>query len=138
MTKQLSIDVTDKQYDLMKRIAKSCDRKLDDLIRLVFAEGLIYYWCEDRFCFKKTDDEFTEEERKQLAKNKEIEEELDKEHKNPNQLSKEEQEKLGFKYICEFHYGGGFGPHDDDDETPNLCYVLNKEIKQALLDQEEN
>ncbi len=42
MTKQLSIDVTDKQYDLMKRIAKSCDRKLDDLIRLVFAEGLIY------------------------------------------------------------------------------------------------
>ena len=137
MTKQLSIDVTDKQYDLIKRIAKANDRRLDDLLRLLFTEGLIYYFGEDRFCFDKTNDEFTEEERKQLAKNKEVEKELDKENKNPNQLSKKEQEKLGFKYICEFHYGGGFGPHDDGDDIPNLCDVLSKEIRQPLLDQEE-
>jgi len=135
MTKQLSIDVTDKQYDLIKRIANECDRKLDDLIRLVFAEGLTYYWCEDRFCFKKKDDEYTEEERKQLAKNEEIKKKLDKENKNVNQLSNEEKQKLGFKYVDDRHHGGGYSGHDDQ---PDLCDVLSEEIKQTLLDQEED
>jgi hypothetical protein len=135
MTKQLSIDVTDKQYDLMKRIARANDRRLEDLLRLVLAEGFEYYWSEDSFSFKKNDDEFTEEDRKQLAKNDEIKKKLAEEGKYVHQLSNEEEEKLGYKNVCEWHRGGGYR---DEDLSPNICYVLSEAIKEALYDQEEN
>ena len=135
MTKQLSIDVTDKQYDLIRRIAKANDRRVDDLLRLLLAEGFEDYWCEDSFAFKKNDDEFTEEERKQIAKNDEIEKKLEKEGKCICQLSNEEKEKLGYKNICEWHRGGGYR---DEDLSPNICYVLSEAIKEALYDQEGN
>ena len=60
---------------------------------------------------------------------------LDKENKNVNQLSNEEKQKLGFKYVDDRHHGGGYSGHDDQ---PDLCDVLSEEIKQTLLDQEEN
>ena len=59
MTKKLTIEVTDKQHDLLRRIAISDRYKLNDLIRLVFARGLEFQWCEDYLSFKKKDDEFT-------------------------------------------------------------------------------
>ena len=36
MTKKLTIEVTDKQHDLLRRIAISDRYKLNDLIRLVY------------------------------------------------------------------------------------------------------
>ena len=69
MSKKLTIEVTDKQYDYFKRIANAVDRKLDDLVRLIFCTGLDFHWSENYFQFKKRDDEFTKEEKKQIAKN---------------------------------------------------------------------
>ena len=44
MSKELKIKVTDKQYDLLRRIAISDRYKLNDLICLIFARGLILWY----------------------------------------------------------------------------------------------
>ena len=51
MSKELTIEVTDKQYDYFKRIARAEDRKLNDLIRLIFCTGLDFHWSESYFSF---------------------------------------------------------------------------------------
>ena len=40
MSKQLTIKVTDKQYDLLRRIAINDNRKLNDFIRLIKENNL--------------------------------------------------------------------------------------------------
>ena len=131
MSKQLTIEVTDKQYDFFKRIANEDNRKLNDLIRLVFITGIDFHWSEDYFSFKKRDDEFTPEEQDQLVKNAKILKQLEKEDKQFFQLSDEERKKLGYKSVEDYHKGGGY----EDDET-NLCRLLSKELKAVLIDQE--
>ena len=133
MSKQLIIEVTDKQYDLFKRIALEDNRKLNDLIRLVFITGIDFHWSEDYFSFKKRDDEFTPEEQDQLVKNAKILKQLEKEDKQFFQLSDEERKKLGYKSVEDYHKGGGY----EDSET-NLCRLLSKELKAVLIDQEIN
>ncbi len=132
----ISIPLTDKQHDLFRRIAKADRRKLDDLYRLIFACGLEFYWCEDTFSFKKRDDELTNEERKQIAKNKEIKKGLRKtEGKELYELSDEEEKKLGYKEVYIYHRGGGYS---FNEKHPNLCHVLSEEIREPLLDKEED
>ena len=133
MSKQLTIEVTDKQYDLFKRIALEDNRKLNDLVRLVFITGMDFHWSEDYFSFKKRDDEFTPEEQDQLVKNAKILKQLEKEDKQFFQLSDEERKKLGYKSVEDYHKGGGY----EDAET-NLCRLLSKELKEVLIDQEVN
>ena len=129
--KLLTIEVTNEQYDLFKRIALEDNRKLNDLIRLVFITGIDFHWSEDYFSFKKRDDEFTQEEKKQLSKNKKILEQLEKEEKPFYQLSDEEKDKLGYKAVEEWHRGGGY-----QDSKTNLCSLLSEELKAVLLDKE--
>ena len=133
MSKQLTIEVTDKQYDFFKRIANEDNRKLNDLIRLVFITGIDFHWSEDYFSFKKRDDEFTPEEQDQLVKNAKILKQLEKEDKQFFQLSDEERKKLGYKSVEDYHKGGGY----EDAET-NLCRLLSKQLREVLLDQEVN
>jgi len=133
MSKQLTIEVTDKQYDLFKRIALEDNRKLNDLIRLVFITGIDFHWSENYFSFKKRDDEFTPEEKKQITKNEKIFKQLEKEDKPFYQLSDEEKEKLGYKSVEEWHRGGGY-----EDSKTNLCSLLSEELKAVLLDQQVN
>ena len=130
MSKQLTIKVTDKQYDLLRRIAISDRYKLNDLIRLVFARGLEFQWCEDYLSFKKKDDEFTPEEKEQLAKNKQIEEDLAKEGKRIFQLTKEEEDKLGYKRVSESHFVGGYGDKDD------VAHLIAEQLREPLFDDE--
>jgi len=134
MSKKLTIEVTDKQYDFFKRIALEDNRKLNDLIRLVFITGIDFHWSEDYFSFKKRDDEFTPKEQDQLVKNAKILKQLEKEDKKFFQLSDEEREKLGYKSVEDYHKGGGY-----EDKKTNLCCLLSKQLKETLVDiQEEN
>ena len=127
----ITIPLTDRQHDLFRRIAKADRRKLNDLYRLIFACGLEFYWCEDTFSFKKRDDELTDEERKQIAKNDQIEKDLRKEGKRLYSLSDEEEEKLGYKSVDTYHRGGGYSANGE-----NLCSILSDEIRAPLLDKE--
>ena len=93
--KKLSIDVTEKQYYLLSRIAKSDDRRLQDLLYLIFGMGLSIYFCERSVYISKEENEFTEEEKKQKAINEKLIKDTEKFH----YLSEEEQKKLGFKEV---------------------------------------
>ena len=132
MSKQLTIEVTDKQYDYFKRIARSEDRKLNDLIRLIFCTGLDFHWSESYFSIEKKDDEYTSEEKKQMAKNEKIKKKLEKQGKRIYQLSHEEEIELGYKSVHEWFQGGGY------DKENNFVDVLSKGLKEVLIDQEED
>tara|TARA_R100001224_G_scaffold110885_1_gene90032 strand:- start:349 stop:840 length:492 start_codon:yes stop_codon:yes gene_type:complete len=93
--KKLSIDVTEKQYYLLSRIAKSDDRRLQDLLYLIFGMGLSIYFCERSVYISKDDNEFTEEEKKQKALNEKLIKDTEKFH----YLSEEKQKDLGFKQV---------------------------------------
>lgn len=126
----ITIPLTDKQYDLFRRIAKADRRKLEDIYRLVFARGLEFYWCEDYFHFKKKDDEFTPEEKKQLARNKEVQKELKEKGKRLYQLSKEEETELGYKRVDDYHFVGGYGDEGD------VAHLIAEQLREPLLDEE--
>ena len=128
MSKQLTIKVTDKQYDLLRRIAISDRYKLDDLIRLIFARGLEFQWCEEEVSFKKRDDEYTPEEQDQILKNKKIEEELKKEGKTIWDISNEDERRTGYKRVAEYHCVGGYGD--------NLNHSIADQLRKPLLDKE--
>ena len=132
MSKQLTIEVTDKQYDYFKRIARSEDRKLNDIIRLIFCTGLDFHWSESHFSIKKRDDEYTSEEQDQIVKNEKIRKELEKQGRMIYQLSDEEEVKLGYKTVSEWFEGGGYGSDN------NFVDVLTKGLKEVLVDQEED
>ena len=91
----LKIPVTKKQFYLLERIAKNDDRRLEDLVNLVFSTGLEVYFCERGICFNKDQDELTESEKKQLK----INEKLKNENENFWSLEDDEQKKLGYKKV---------------------------------------
>ena len=128
MSKQLTIKVTDKQYDLLRRIAISDRYKLNDLICLIFARGLEFQWCEEDITFKKRDDEYTPEEQDQILKNKQMEKELEEEGKTIWDISHEERKKKGYKSISEYHRVGGYGD--------SLNHLIADQLRNPLLDKE--
>jgi len=132
MSKQLTIKVTDKQYDYFKRIAIEDNRKLNDLVRLIFCTGCHFHWAESHFSIKKRDDEYTPEEQNQIVKNEKIRKELEKKGRWIYQLSNEEEVELGYKTVSEWFEGGGYGSDN------NFVDVLTKGLKEVLVDQEDN
>jgi len=126
----ITIPLTDKQHDLFRRIAKAERRKLEAIYRLVFARGLEFEWCEDHFSFKKKEDEFTPEEKKQLVRNKEVQKELKKKGKRLYELSTEEEIELGYKRVDEYHFVGGYGDEGD------VAHLIAEQIRQPLYDEE--
>jgi len=121
--KKLSIDVTEKQYYLLSRIAKSDDRRLQDLLYLIFSLGLSIYFCERSVYISKDDDEFTEDEKKQKALN----EKLIKNTKRFHHLSEKEQKNLGFKQV-----ELGYSNYNRDND---FIEKLANEIKENALKQ---
>ena len=119
----LKIPVTKKQLYLLERIAKNDDRRLEDLVNLVFSTGLEIYFCERGICVSKNDDEYTENEIKQKALN----EKLLKDNTKFHYQTKEEQEALGYKYI-----NSTFDNYNRDND---FIQKLADEIKENALRQ---
>ena len=129
--KNLSLPLTDKQYDLFSRIAKYEDRKVTDLFRLIVSEGLNYYWSERSILLDKKPDEFSEEDKKQKIKNEKIEKDLEKENKKWHQLTTEELKKIGYKRIEDQWRGGGYTSGGADD----VIEKLSNEIKRPCWEE---
>ena len=123
--KKLSIDVTEKQYYLLSRIAKSDDRRLQDLLYLIFSQGLSSYFCERSIYIDKDENEFTNEEKEQIKKNKEI---IESNFKFWH-LQDDDQKKLGYKKI-EQAYSNCYNQEEKD-----FIEKLADEIKQNALKQ---
>ena len=119
----LKIPVTKKQLSLLKRIAKADDRRLEDLINLVFSCGLSVYFCERSICICKNEDEYTDEEIKQKSFN----DKLLKDNPKFHYLSPEEQKAQGFKYVD--------STLDNYNRDDDFIEKLSDEIKENALKQ---
>ena len=106
--KNLTIKVSDKDYDLLQRIADATDRRLSDLSHLIYGMGLRLYFCETLVSVEMQDDEMPQEKRDQLAKNAELEKQ-----DGWFRLSYEEREKQGFKHVCTHIHNGDNQPGGD-------------------------
>ena len=130
----LKIPVTQKQLSLLKRIAKSDDRRFDDMLNLIFSCGLSIYFCERVMYISKEEEDFTKEELKQKALNNK----LIKENKKFHTLSNKEQAKLGFKQV-ELGYSNY---NRENDFIEKLAEEIKnnalQQIKQDYKEIEEN
>ena len=91
--KKLSLPLTNHQYKLLERLAKAENRKLNDYLYLVFAEGLRFLHDEHNVYVKKLETEYTKEETDRIAKNAELEK-----TEGWNGLSHEEKKAKGWDY----------------------------------------
>jgi len=119
----LKIPLTKKQLSLLKRIAKADDRRLEDLINLIFSCGLSYYFCERSICVSKNKDEFTKEEIKQKALN----DKLLKDNPKFYHQSDKEQKAQGYKYVD--------NTYDNYNRDDDFIEKLADEIKENALKQ---
>ena len=94
--KKLIIELTDKQHCLLTRIAKGDKRKVTDLVYLALSRGFEYMYCETPLHIDKVESDYTDEEKKQIAKNKKLEA-----TKGWDDLTYSEKEKRGHAYVCQ-------------------------------------
>jgi len=102
----LEIPLNDKDLDFLQRIAQADDRRINDFLYLLLAEGLQFYFSEKSISVKKNASDYTAEEKSQKAKNKELE----KSTENWETLSYESKQKLGYKLIDDYFYRDSEGP----------------------------
>ena len=130
MTKEITIKVSDKDYDLIQRIAKQEKRKLSDFSYLLFAEGLKFFFCEEHICFRKHDDELTEEEHKQIKINDEL-----RKQEGFYDLDFTEKVAQGFKQVKEW-WENHFYNQETKEYEDNLIEPLVKRLENYALEED--
>ena len=71
--KQFQINLSDKDYSLLNRIAKSEGRRLTDLTYLLLGKGLEIFFCETIVYVEKDADDYSAKDLAQMKKNAELE-----------------------------------------------------------------
>jgi len=71
--RKLEINLSDKDYSLLNRIAKSEGRRLSDLTYLLVGKGLDLFFCETLVHIDKEPDEYSSKDLEQMKKNAELE-----------------------------------------------------------------
>ena len=123
MTETVELKLTDKQFDLLSRIAAEDKRRLGDLFYLLFGEGLKYFYMETGLSIEKKPNEYSKEDKHQLAKNKHLEA-----TDGWNSLDYTERQAKGYKHICS--YMGTF------DEGETFIDKLSKDITNNAFKEE--
>ena len=125
--KNITISLSDKDHAEFLAIAKEEKRKPSELAVLLFAEGLDVFFCEDMVSIEKTQDEYTDEENAQKAKNDEL-----VKTEGWYQLSCKEREEKGF-----IHVSGYRSNHQYDKKTDSysdqLIEPLANSIRETVL-----
>lgn len=121
--KKLIIELTDKQHCLLTRIAKGDKRKVSDLLYLALAEGFRFMYCETPLHIDKAESDYTEKEKKQIAKNKKLEA-----TKGWKDLTFTEKQKRGFEHVCSVlcNYPS------EDDFLPGFAESLERNAIEGL------
>ena len=132
MTKEITIKVSDKDYDLIQRIAKEERRRLSDFAQLVFAEGLEYFFTEQVICFKKHDDELTEEEHKQIKINDNL-----RKQDGWYDLDYKDKVKQGYKQVFEW-WENHFFNQETKEYDDTLIKPLSESIQSFAMEEETN
>ena len=92
--KKLEINLSDKDYSLLSRIAKSEGRRLSDLTYLVLGKGLEVFFCETMVQIDKEADDYSAQDLAQMKKNAELEK-----TKGWMKLDWEERKAKGYNHI---------------------------------------
>ena len=87
----LSIQINLRDIRMLRRIAKAENRRFDDFVQLVFADGLNYMFCDEMLYVEKEPEDYTPEEKKQIELNAELE--------KPPFKSYDEKEAAGYKHV---------------------------------------
>ena len=96
--KKIEITVSDRDYDLLTRIAKADKRRLSDMNYLCYGRGLDYLFTDQQLCVDRVHtDEYTAKEQKQMKKNKELEK-----TEGWDDLDYNQKKEKGYKHVCEF------------------------------------
>jgi len=92
--KKLEINLSDKDYSLLSRIAKSEGRRLTDLTYLLLGKGLEVFFCETLVYIEKDPDEYSAKDLAQMKKNAELEK-----TKGWTKLDWEERKAKGYDHV---------------------------------------
>lgn len=93
--KKIEILVSDRDYDLLSRIAKADNRRLSDMNYLCYGRGLDYLFSDDQICVERVyADEYTAKEKEQMEKNKELEK-----TEGWDDLNWEQKREKGYKFV---------------------------------------
>ena len=121
--KKLNIELTNKQHCMLTRIAKGDKRKVTDLVYLALSRGFEYMYSENALHIDKVESDYTDWEKKQIAKNKKLE--ATKEWKT---LSYDEKEKRGYAYVS--HVLSNYPA--EDDFMPGFAESLERNAIEGL------
>tara|TARA_R100000773_G_C4115956_1_gene53758 strand:- start:48 stop:440 length:393 start_codon:yes stop_codon:yes gene_type:complete len=114
--KTISIQVSDKQHSLLSRIAAAEKRRLSDFNYLIFGQGLDMFFCERSVHVKKEPDEYTKEEKKQLAVNKKVE--------KSKSIERSDWDEHGWEHVSNYMYN-----YDKPDGQMDFVTRLAHEIE---------
>ena len=110
----ISIQVSDKHYSLLTRIAASDHRRLSDFNYLIYGNGLDMFFCEKSVHVKKEAHEYTKEEKKQQAINKKVE----------KSKPRSDWDEHGWEHVSDYMYN-----YDKPDGEKDFVTKLANEIE---------
>ena len=113
--KTITIQISDKQYSLLNRIAASDHRRLSDFNYLVYGNGLDMFFCERSVHVKKEPHEYTKEEKKQQAVNKKVE----------KAKPRSDWDEHGWEHVSDYMYN-----YDKPDGEKDFVTKLANEIEE--------
>ena len=120
----LTIKISSEDSSMLRRIAKSQNRRFDDFLQLVFAEGLEYYFCERSVSVEKLPEEYTEAERKQ--------EEINKKINSKDHATFDEMKAAGFRGVQQYLGNHIYDP-ESKEYSDNLITPLYERIRNLAL-----
>ena len=120
MTKQITLNFPDDIYRDLVRVAKADGRRVNDLVTILLSEGLKFFYCETSIAIQKLDSEYSQKDKDQIKKNKELEN-----SKGWSGLGHEARRAKGYDYVCKYI-------HNEDDFLSNL----EDRVKESVCNQE--
>tara|TARA_R110002167_G_scaffold281895_1_gene487194 strand:- start:730 stop:1119 length:390 start_codon:yes stop_codon:yes gene_type:complete len=120
--KTINIKLTDEQHCLLTRISEGDSRKVLDLIYLGLADGLGGFYCERPLTIKKITSDYTDEEKKQITKNKKLEKQ-----KGWDDLDWAEKKEKGFEHVSD--YMSNYGK--EGDFMVDFCKSLESNVMKS-------
>lgn len=121
---KIEINVSDKDFDLLTRIAKDQNRRLSDLNYLLYSRGLDTFFCETMVSIPKKLYEYTAKEKEQEKKNDELEN-----TDGWNELDYKEREAKGYKHVCPY-----ISNHKYDKKTDEYSDPLIEPLAERIAD----
>jgi hypothetical protein len=124
-TETLTIRITSKDKDRLNEIAKVKNRRLNDFLQVILAEGLYYFFCDEHVHVKKLPEDYTPNELKQLTKNAEID--------AIKNLKLQEKRDKGWRPVCEYLHNSSYNHMTGENDDPLIQPIVER-IKAFALE----